>query len=470
MRFLIFQTLSVAILCFVLPEKCSSEPVSGMAKVVVARAPEGEVLSTDYEVIAEGKKVDVYTSRVLDAPFADKGFDYGGNYSFANFDMDGKVTVKITSKRSLASTIVRPEAVKIVHPDEHTLLLTFERPAKVSVEPDGKKSPLLLFANPLEVDRPDRNASGVVFFGPGIHKSTRITLGSGQTLYLADGAVVKGVVIAHGNNIRITGRGILDGSDWGWGKGPNGNMVDICGTNVEVSGITIRGAFSWTIVPRNSSHVTIRNVKLCGSRVQNDDGIDPCNSQDVLMTDCFFRTDDDCVALKGLDLAVPNNNVERITIENSVLWCDRARIFLLGHESRAAFMRQINIRNLDVIHFTMTCFLFEPGEDMHLEQVNVQDIRINGEGQREFIRLKPTINQYMHKQTPGYISDVAFKNIAISGKAGEYLVQLQGANAEHNVQNVRFDNVMILGQPLTRESKQLQVGNEVQNLKFEDKK
>ena len=41
-----------------------------------------------------------------------------------------------------------------------------------------------------------------------------------QTLYLAGGAVVKGGVLAQGENIRIVGRGILDGSDYEWRKGP----------------------------------------------------------------------------------------------------------------------------------------------------------------------------------------------------------------------------------------------------------
>ena len=90
---------------------------------------------------------------------------------------------------------------------------------------------------------------------------------------------------------------------------------------------------------------------------QNDDGINPCNSQDVRITDCFIRSDDDCVALKGLSLNSPNNNVERITVEKCTLWCDRARIFLLGHESRAAFMRNVTLRNLDIIHFSMTRIL-----------------------------------------------------------------------------------------------------------------
>ncbi len=93
----------------------------------------------------------------------------------------------------------------------------------------------------------------------------------------------------------------------------------------------------------------------------------PCNSQNVRITDCFIRSDDDCVVLKGLDLDGPNDNVENIVVENSVLWCDPARAFLLGRQSRAAYMRSITLRDLDVIHFTMTPFLLEPGEDMRLE-------------------------------------------------------------------------------------------------------
>jgi polygalacturonase len=213
--------------------------------------------------------------------------------------------------------------------------------------------------------------------------------------------------------------------------------------------------------------VTIRNVKLCNSRVQNDDGINPCNSQDVLITDCFIRSDDDCVALKGLDFEGTNSNVERITVENSILWCDRARIFLLGHESRAAFMRDITLRNLDIIHFTMAPFLFEPGEDMRLENVTVKDVRMHGEGQREFIRLRPVVNQYMRKKVPGFIRNIRFKNVTIEGQSGEYLVQVMGADPEHDVRDVTFENVSINGQKLTRASERVQVGEHTDDLHFD---
>jgi hypothetical protein len=435
-------------------------PGGAAAEVVTYPAPGGEPLSADYEVTAEGRKVDVYTARVLDPPFAGKEWDYGGSYSFANFDAAGRVEVRITSKRSLRGTVIRPRSAvaKVAEADDHTLVLTLDGPHKFSVEPEGKKGPLLLFANPLEENPPAAGAPGVIYFGPGIHEPGRISLTNNQTLYLAGGAVVKGGILAEGENIRIAGRGILDNSGWAWREGPTPQVVSLCGTNILVEGITIRGAARWTVVPRHSRNVTVRGIKLCGARVQNDDGVNPCNSQDVRITDCFIRTDDDCVALKGLDFSAPDNDVERITVENCVLWCDRARIFLLGHESRAGFMRHVTLRNLDIIHFTMTPFLFEPGEDMRLEDIRVENVRLHGEGQRELIRLKPVVNQYMRKKAPGYVRDVRFKNVSVEGADGQYLVQVEGADAEHNVRDVTFENVTINGVPLAEGQDRVRIG------------
>ena len=52
--------------------------------------------------------------------------------------------------------------------------MTFGRPRKLSIEPDGKKGPLLLFANPLEKDAPKAGEPGVIYFGPGVHKPGKI--------------------------------------------------------------------------------------------------------------------------------------------------------------------------------------------------------------------------------------------------------------------------------------------------------
>jgi hypothetical protein len=461
------HTVDVALRVLAKPESAAAAAPTATG-IATYPAPADEALSAEYVVTAAGQPVAVYTARTLDPPFAGKEWDFGGPYAFANFDTAGPVEVRVRAKRSLRDTVVRPASAKVTTrcEDDRTLILSLPGPRKISVEPDGRKGPLLLFANPLETDAPEAGGPGVIAFGPGIHKAGRIDLTNGQTLHLAGGAVVKGGVVARGEKIRICGRGILDSSDYEWRKGPTPEVISIRGTNIEVSGITIRGASHWTIVPRHSRNVTVRGVKLCGSRVQNDDGINPCNSQDVLITDCFIRTDDDCVALKGLDTGSPNDNVERITVENTTLWCDRARIVLLGHESRAPYMRGITLRNLDIIHFTMTAFLFEPGEEMRLEDLTVADVRVHGEGQAEFVRLKPVVNQYMRNKVPGHVRDIRFRNVTVEGQPGPYRVQLSGADAEHTVQDVSFESVTILGVPLTADSERLQSGPNVSGVRF----
>jgi hypothetical protein len=126
----------------------------------------------------------------------------------------------------------------------------------------------------------------------------------------------------------------------------------------------------------------------------------------------------------------------------------------------------VKLRNLDIIHFTMTPFLFEPGEDIRLENIRVEDVRIHGEGQAELIRLKPVVNQYMQRKVPGFIRDVRFKNIVVTGRHGAYGVKLAGADSEHDVRDVTFENVSILENSLTRNAPQLNIGPHVDEVEF----
>ena len=99
----------------------------------------------------------------------------------------------------------------------------------------------------------------------------------------------------------------------------------------------------------------------------------------------------------------------------------------------------------------MPPFLLEPGEDMRLENILIENVRLNGEGQDDLARLKPTVNDYMWKKVPGLIRNVRFKDLSVSGKAGTYLVTVEGADAQHDVLGVAFEGVSVLGRPLNRE-------------------
>ena len=441
---------------------CLVNVVNG-GEVTCWSAPEGEPLSQAYRVTVEGKPVPVYTARSV----------HGGDYAFASFDFTSSVKVVVAARAGtgLSRLVIRPRSAQISSQVEgDTLTFTLDAPRKLSIEPDGINGPLLLFANRPESNPPRPGDPNVVYFGPGIHKPERITLKAGQTLYLAGGAVVKGAIIAHNaDHIRICGRGILDGTDWPWLKGPAGHLVGVQDSaDVTIEDIVIRGSFAWTVVPMRCRKVVVRNIKIVGSRVENDDGINPCNSQDVLIEDCFVRTDDDCVALKGLrNLNRPDAPVRGITVRRCVFWCDRARIFLFAHESQAPAIENLTYRDCDIVHYQMTPFLLEPGELMPIRNALFEDFRIEGDGQRDFITLRPTVNQYMKVKKPGAIRGIVFRNISLSGdRSGSANVIIQGASETNRVDDVLFDNVVRYGRRLDAESPNLIIGGFTGNIRF----
>ena len=434
-----------------------------------------EPRSADYEVWINGTKAIVYVARVQDPPWEKEKikFDFGGNYSFISFDMNKPADVKIKSKTKVFDqTILRPEGISVSNVKKSTAEMSFtiDNPCQIVVMPDGKNGPLMLFANTIDDFKPDLNDPNLIYYGPGIHHpdSSVVVVKDNQTLYLAEGSVLKAGVRVQGDNITICGRGIICGNEFVWGRGARNSILINESNKVSVKGVILRGCASWTLPIRHSQNVVIDNVKIVAGRAQNDDGINPCNSQDVLINNCFIRTDDDCIAVKGMRfLPDKNNNVERVTVENSILWCDRARVFLLGHESRAEYMRDIIFRNLDILNFGWTAYLLEPGENMRMDNIVFEDIRMYGEGQRELIRLKPVVNQYMRTQVPGYISNITFKNVSVTGKEGPYVIQVLGADEEYTVTNVNFINNTILGQKVTNSYKYLEIGNFVSGINFE---
>jgi len=474
---------TVFTLLAVLPPTC----ICAAGRVVTYPAPPGEQLSADYVLEVDGRPLDVYLARFNEPPreqdFAVKGpgpspvgqwpewprSSPTSSYSFVQFDFSGTVNVKVHApNRVLKRTIILPlsKRVKFSAVDANTITITLNKPCQLSVEPEGKRQPLLIFANPLEENVPKQGDPNILYFGPGIHRPEGgiIKLTSNQTLYVAGGAIIEGAIVADAaENVVIRGRGIISGNPWMWSKGPQDGMLALrrC-RNVTVEGLVLRGSWGWTLVPSACENVRITNLKICNARVTNDDGIDLVNSRHVVIRECFVRTDDDCIALKGLDREW--GNVDDIQIEDCVLWCDRARVTLLGHESRAEKMQNIVYRNLDVIHFgEWPVFLLEPGENMQLQNVSFENIRINGEGQDKIAIIRPIINQFMTDKTFGHIRDIMFKDVDVQGQPGKYHIIIEGGSIECRTAGISFDNVRIRGEVLTRDSLRVVFGHSGSN-------
>lgn len=437
----------------------------------------------DFHVTVNGREVFVY-----DSPVA----------AFAIFSFDKTVEVAITTTRHFQRVDIRPLS-RGIQPtiSGKSIRFSLDKPGNFSIELDGDiRRPLYLFANPLETDVPQSGQSGVRYFEGGkIHEAGEITLKDGETVYIAGGAVVRGVIRAkEAENIRILGRGILDGMH----RDKKMQMVALeqC-SNVELEGITIRGSYGWTIVPRKCQDVRIRNVKLVGWR-DNDDGIDVVSSRDVSIDDCFLRTKDDCIAIKAFGDKTGSDDVEHVRVKNTVLWnAEWGNALEIGFELRTSGIRDVQFENCDIIHVERGgTFTIHNGDWATIEDIRYDDIRVedsrdklvdfwvglsiySGDCPYEFSRMNPKrkrspLGQWIpesaeelaqHLPHRGCIRNVHFRNIKVLGPELPRSI-LHGFGPDHDVSEVVFENVTFQGKEILDAKSMNLTVEETRNLTF----
>lgn len=448
--------------------------LSPSSRVATYPAPSGEAASDDYAVTVNGTPVDVYAAQ---------GQYFDGDYAFAAFDFSGKAEIVVRSKAALDNVQIQPAryAGWLTRRSAHEIALRANAPFQISIERNGRVKPLLLFGNAVETDAPKPGDPNVVYFAPGVHHTGKIALTDNQTLYLAGGAVVKGCVAAKGTNITIRGHGILGGEESPRFKGPGRYLLDCqdC-RNLTVRDITLRNPWGWTFVTWNCDGVLIDNVKICGSRMINDDALDLVNTRHATVRNCFFRTQDDCIAVKGL--AKMTAPCEDILIESCTFWTDRANIFRIGYECETSGMRDIRVRDIDVVHYSMNyrapteywanaVIWLQPNQGLLMERCRFEDIRVRSDGGDILMLMaKPMrcrYGEYQHPE-PGALRDCSFKDIQVFGERGGFqgLLYLQGDGEEHAVSGLRFERVSYFGEPIRRLALCVKIGPFVSDVTF----
>lgn len=300
---------------------------------------------------------------------------------------------EITLPEKSEKVIVRPQSLGIKPEigEDGTVRFTLERAAYFTVEPYGRSRALHIFADPEESPeyadcRRRKDEENILYFGKGEHDVGWITLHSGDTLFLDEGAVVYACVRAiDAENIRILGRGILDNSrnterilynaneennDVAVNNAVREHTVqfEYC-TNVSIEGITIRDSLVYTVRPVACRNLHIENVKAIGNWRYNSDGIDMHNCENVHINNCFLRTFDDSLCVKGFDCYY-ENDVEKavhdamyrngksydifrnVLVENCTIWNDWGHSLCIGAETRAEEMSDITFRSCHILHVT----------------------------------------------------------------------------------------------------------------------
>ena len=320
--------------------------------------------------------------------------------AFLSFGMRGEVEIDVELPAEPGEVTIRPLSSGVTAIIEgKSFRLRLPGPMNLSLEVDGDTDdPLFVFANPELPDPPSADDPKVRFFEGGkIHDVGEIHLSDGETLYLEGGAVVRAVVRARdASNVRITGAGILDAGT----RTHKTNMLVLreCRDAV-LENIILLDPLGWTIHLSGSEGVQVTNTRVIGWRA-NSDGLDIEYSRDVRVHGCFWRTNDDCIAIKAIyppctegvpfeEMIDPEtlggHDVPRIEgdvigdihISNCVLWNDqKGQGFEIGFELRVDHIRNITFRDSDIIHVRGGAFTIHNGDRAKIEDILIENVRV----------------------------------------------------------------------------------------------
>jgi len=362
----------------------------------------------------------------------------------ASFSCSGEVQISIRVPNAITTVSIHPLS-RGIKADVQDNIVTFSIPGpeNLSVEINSLP-PLFIFANPAEYEEISPNLPGVLYFGPGVHRPGYIALKDNETVYIAAGAVVYGSIRASGvHNIRVTGRGILDGEF----KFKQMVLIENC-QNVRFEGVIIRNGDGWTNTLTNCDGLQYDHVKVL-SFGPGGDGIDPLNSRSIVISHCFLRCTDDCIAIKAPAAA---QDVEQVLItDNTMIGFAFSDGVTIGFETNTAAIRNVTVRNCDVIlarggsrvegHSGFSIICDGPAMISHIiyENIRVEKAEI------KLFELNITDGTKYGTGPPGHINDVTLKNISW---AHEGPIVLKGFDETHRIQEVTFENCTVGGRPL----------------------
>ena len=467
----------------------------------------------DYKVKINGQEVKLNTARVSAVPFNrrwpghQRQIDQSEPIQFLSMATDEPITFEITPNTPFETVKIRPKSLGITPCIENgTIRFALEKPAYFTVEPYGRSRALHIFADPLSKYNVDINAPNIIYFGAGEHDAGTIELKSNQTLFIDEGAVVYACIRAtDAENIKILGRGILDNSrnrehilfesNAQDNREAIGNAIrehtiqlEYC-TNVAIDGITIRDSLVYNIRPVGCRKLNIKNVKIIGCWRYNSDGIDMHNCVDVHVSDCFIRTFDDSICVKGFDCyydgdvaaavhaAMYRNGkaydiFKNVVIENCVIWNDWGKCLEIGAETKAEEICDILFRNCDLIHLTGSALDCMNVDYADVHDVKFQNIKIECDEvipapiiqakdcdtyenfNMEYIPRTIDISVIYHHEYSkgsgerrGKNRNLLFENIFVFGDKLP-IVKCDGYDNEHKTENVLIRNLVFNGEPL----------------------
>mgnify|MGYP005764035253 FL=1 len=311
------------------------------------------------------------------------------------------------------------------------------------------------------IDDASAAGGGIVYVPNGVYYTKNIVLKSNISLYLEPSAVIRGTgnwedYIYHfhkdslkmdgtwfitnepgAENIKVYGRGFLDGN--GHAMREQGHLNNLFFTmqlsGLEIDGVTFKDSGGWMVMINRSDNAVIKNVKFFNENNQDyeNDAIDICESQEVLVQHAIAISEDDTYSTKTWEK-------ETDIAEN---WTGEPE--------------ELNNVVFDDCLGWSRCCTFKVGDGAVQPQKNITFQNSYSYKSMAALKLTPAYGDYYRKNS--YVENVTFDNIDIEGfwpRSGSETIsmwlQLEIKNANIPVYNtiVRNINVRDLGPAKSR--------------------
>lgn len=406
----------------------------------------------------------------------------------------GYYVVSINNKRKLFILADAPEKKEIKKTDKNVLSIM-----DFVTDNEGKVLQTVQLQKALDA----ASGSGkILYFPSGIYKTGTLTIHSNTNICLAAGAMIKGsedrkdypaddnkpesdhinnkenytdygewmtfsrlIFIANADNVKISGRGIIDGN----GKvvrdqGKPANLIRVLNSkNVMIDGVILRDPAAWNTHILYSSNVTIRNIKILNdSDVPNTDGFDPDASKNVLINNCFAYCNDDNVAVKTTNNGNYLQNTDNIKVKNCV-FLTRKSALKVGTETKGEYMQNIVFENNDVLVSDrgIVFYCFDGATFRNIKYINNRFERAFDHGQQRGIHIS-----IRNRYGAGKIENILIKNNTFYTpfpKSSEIF----GLDKDHKVRNLKIENLVIGGKRMeSLEEVDIKVNESVENIKI----
>jgi len=442
------------------------------SQITVWQAADGFASDKYYTVKVNGTSVPVF-----DTPIA----------SYAVFDMTGEVTVEVNTMYDVRWVDIRPlrTCLKPSYTGDNSFSFKLKQPENLSIELNGRirQQPLFIFAGKPEINRPARSDKNVIWFEEGkLYKNVKLELQDNQTVYIEGGAVVQGYIFAKGKkNIRICGRGILDGSINKTDPTCKNRFVSLhdC-ENIDIEGITLHNGTTWQVALFHCNKSNIKGIRIV-SESGSDDGMDICRCTNVIVDGVFAHTKDDCIAIKSQGDYPSTDPTDNFLVKNCVFWNSIwGNAIEIGFELYSSEVKNIRFENIDVIHVEDgATFSIHNAGQAHVHDVVFENIRVEDSRQKLFdvaifysqwgpdgnldpeftkkyylhgawdgVQRIPQGTEEYHNKFRGTVSNILFKGIEVVGGLMPFSV-FHGFDAMKNVSGIRIENLTYMGTKLT---------------------